>query len=101
VAFDGATETVLAFGSEGSNQAPSLSGNQAYVLRLYSIAPKRRLLARLRVDQTVALEVVGLPLPPKETSAAVDRIMQLLAFGWVVLGGLLVSMFVREIRRGH
>jgi hypothetical protein len=99
VTVKGAKETPFAYGTEGTSPAPWLSAGNAYVFRLYSIAPKRRLLARLRIDQTAGLEVVGRPLPPPITSHVVDRILQLLSFGWVALAALLASMYVIEVSR--
>ncbi len=99
VTANGAKETPFAYGTEGTSPAPWLSAGNAYVFRLYSIAPKRRLLARLRIDQTAGLEVVGRPLPPPITSHVVDRILQLLSFGWVALAALLASMYVIEVSR--
>jgi hypothetical protein len=101
ITSDSPKEMVIAYGSEGTNQEPWLASVKTYVLRLYSIAPRRKLLARLRVGRETKLEVVGRPLAPKETSPAIDRILQLVSIGWIAVGVLLASMFVIETRRGH
>lgn len=94
----GPKETFFAWGTEGSSSAPWLSANQAYVFRLYSIAPRRRLLARLRVDKTASLEVVGLPQAPAMTSPVENRLLQLLPFGFTAVLALLATMYIREVR---
>ena len=53
-------------GPKGPFQTPWLSAGNAYVLRLYSIAPRRRLLARLRIDKTATLTVVGRTARPDD-----------------------------------
>jgi hypothetical protein len=97
----GFKEFVIGFGSEEANPVPLLAGVKAYELRLYSTAPKRKLLARLRADRGATVEIVGRPLAPRQTSPVVDRILQLTAFGWIAVGVLLASLFVIEIRRGY
>lgn len=99
VTANGGKETLFAYGSEGTIPTPWLSAGNAYVLRLYSIAPRRRLLARLRIDKTATLTVVGRPLAPMMTSPAVDRVLQLISFGWIAVAALLASIYVIEVRR--
>jgi hypothetical protein len=102
VTADGTKEAVFAYGTEGTTPAPWLAANSVYVLRLYSLAPTRRLLARIQIDHTAATsEIVGRPLTPPITPSAVDRVLQLLSFAWVALAALLVSMYVIEARRGR
>jgi hypothetical protein len=92
-------ETVFVFGPEGSASAPWLSLGSAYVFRIYSLAPKRRLLARLRVDhQTSSLEVVSLSQAPNVTSPAENRMLQLIPFGAALFFALLTATYVREVR---
>lgn len=98
---DGAHETLFAYGTEGTSPAPWLSARGTTVLRLFSIAPKRRLLARLTIDHKAALEVVGEPAAPKATSGAIDRLLQILAFGWPAVAAALVAMYVVELRHGN
>ena len=94
----GSKEAFFAWATEGSSSAPWLSANQAYVFRLYSVAPRRRLLARLRVDKTTSLEIVGLPQAPTMTSLVENRLLQLLPFGFAAALALLATMYVRELR---
>ena len=99
VTANDAKETPFAYGPEGTSPAPWLSAANAYVFRLYSIAPKRRLLARLRIDQNGETRSHWSAIPPPMTSHFVDRVLQLLSFGWVALAALLASMYVIEVRR--
>jgi hypothetical protein len=71
------------------------------VFRLYSIVSGHRLLARLKVGQEQApAELVAAPRKPRITSPVVNRLLQLLAFGSLVILALLAVMHVREVRRG-
>lgn len=100
VKSSGLGERFFAYSPEGSAPAPWLSFYHTYIFQLYSIAPKRRLLARLRVDRTASLEVVGRPQAPNMTSPAEDRLLQLLPFTYAVLLTVLAAMYIREARRG-
>lgn len=101
VTTNGTKETLFAYGTEGTSPAPWLSAGNTYVLRLYSIAPRRRLLARLRIDKTATLAVVGQPVAPPMTSPALDRVLQLISFGWIAVAALLASMYVMKVSRDH
>jgi hypothetical protein len=94
----GSTEAFFAWGTEGSSSAPWLSAKRRYVFRLYSIAPRRQLLARLRLSKTASLEVVGTPQSPAMTSSIENRLLQLLPFGFVAGLVSLFLMYVREVR---
>jgi hypothetical protein len=100
VSSNGPKETFFAWGPEGSASAPWLSSNHTYVFRLYSIAPKRRLLARLRVRNTAYLEVLGSSQAPTMTSPVENRLLQLLPFVFATLITVLAVMYVREVRSG-
>jgi hypothetical protein len=100
VSSSGLKETFFAWSPEGSAAAPWLSADHAYVFRLYSIAPKRRLLARLQVDKTAFFESVAQSQAPNMTSAAENRLLQLLPFGFAALLVLLTTMYIREVRNG-
>jgi hypothetical protein len=101
VTTNGTQETLFAYGAEGTKPVPWLSAGNTYVLRLYSIAPRRRLLARLRIDKTATFAAVGQPVGPPMTSPALDRVLQLISFGWIAVAGLLVSMYVVKTRHDH
>jgi hypothetical protein len=90
----------FAWGAEGAALAPWLSAGRAYVFRLYSIAPTRRLLARLQVNKTASLEVVALPRAPRATSPVENRLLELLSFGFIAFLALLAAMYVREVQHG-
>lgn len=99
VSAAGGKETFFAWGSEASAPAPWLSVGQVYIFRLYSIAYGRQLLARLRVDQTTALQTVALPRAPRLTSPFENRLLQLLSFGSIAFLLWLAAMHMREVRR--
>lgn len=101
VTINGTKETLFAYGVEGTSPAPWLSTGNTYILRLYSIAPRRRLLARLRIDKTATFTVVGQPVAPPVTSPALDRVLQLISFGWIAVVALLASMYVMKVRHDH
>jgi hypothetical protein len=90
---------VFASGSEGSAPAPWLTVGHVYVFRLYSTVSGRRLLARLKIGQPAALEVVALPANPQITSGVVNRLLQVLAFCLIPLLALLAAMHVRDVTR--
>jgi hypothetical protein len=94
----GLAEKFFAYSPEGSAPAPWLSIHRTYVFQLYSIAPKRRLLARLHVNRTASLEVVSRPQAPSMTSPVENRFLQLLPFAFSALILVLAVMYIREVR---
>jgi hypothetical protein len=97
MASDRMQETAVAFGSEGSQSIPAMSVGQLYVFRLYSIDSNRqRLLARLTVGRGEPLDVVALAPTPKTTSPAINRVLQLLPFAWMVLFAMLGGLYLRD-----
>jgi hypothetical protein len=99
VTVNGGKEVLYASSAEGSSTAPWISVGQAYVFRLYSTGSGHRLLARLRVGKaTVVIESV--PRAPAVTSSIVNRLLQLISFGGVLLLATLAALYVREARRG-
>lgn len=93
-------EALFGSGADGSAPAPWISPGRIYVFRLYSIVSGRRLLARLKVgEQQSPAEVVAVPQRPRITSAAINRLLQILAIGSVFLLALLVASYAREARR--
>lgn len=92
------SEALVAWGTEGSSATSRLLANHVYLFRLYSLAPRRQLLAQLRVDKTASLEIVSLPQAPAMTSPVENRLLQLLPFGFVVVLLFLMIMYIREIR---
>jgi hypothetical protein len=95
---EGAKEVLFTSASEGTASAPWIAPGHTYVFKLYSTTSGRRLLARLKVGHAPALTIVAIPTPPRRTSALVDRLLQIFAFGSVVLLALLTAMHVREAR---
>jgi hypothetical protein len=91
-------ETLFGYGAEGSSAAPWISAGQVYVLKLYSIGLGRRLLARLTVGRGEPLDVVAFAPVPQPTSAAVNRLLQLLSFGWIAMLAVLGSLYARDLR---
>jgi hypothetical protein len=101
VSSAGSKEALFASGADGSAPAPWISVGRSYVFRLYSIISGHRLLARLKVGQEeAAAELVAVPQKPRSTSPVVNRLLQLLAFGSLVVLALLAAMHVREVRHG-
>lgn len=100
VSSNGLKEAFFAWGTEGTALAPWLSAGRSYVFRLYSIAPTRRLLARLQVNKTTSLEVLALPQAPRTTSPVENRLLELLSYGFIAVLALLAAMYVREVRHG-
>jgi hypothetical protein len=100
VSSEGPKEVLFASASDGSAAAPWIAVGRSYVFRLYSTVSGRRLLARLKIGRAAALEVVALPQSPRSTSPVVDRLLQLLSFGALILLGLLSAIYVRDVRRG-
>lgn len=98
VSLDGGKEMFFAWGNEASALAPWISANHTYVFRLYSIAYGRRLLARLRVDQTASLQVVAQAPAPRSTSPIENRLLQILSFASIAFLFCLALMHVREAR---
>jgi hypothetical protein len=98
VAPDGAKEVLFASGPEGSASASWIAPGQSYVFRLYSLVSGRRLLARLKIGQNTAAEVVALPPSPKVTSAPIDRLLQVLSFAAVAILVLLAAVYLRDLR---
>ncbi len=91
-------ELVIAFGPEGSSSAPAISVGHVYVFRLYSIALGRRLLARLTIGRGRPIDVVVALAPvPKTTSSAVNRLLQLVPFGWIAVFAVLGGLYAREV----
>lgn len=99
VSAEGGSEELFASGPSGTVPASWIAIGHTYIFRLYSTISGRRLLARLKVGQPAALEVIALPQKPKITPAVVDRLLQLLSFGSALLLALLAVMYVREVRR--
>jgi hypothetical protein len=99
VSSNGLKETFFAWGPEGSASAPWLSAGHAFVFRLYSTAPTRRLLARLQVDKMAPAEIVAMAQAPRATSTSENRLLELLSFGLIFFLALLAAMYVREVRK--
>ncbi len=93
-----AKEVLFTSAPEGTASAPWIAPGRTYVFKLYSTISGRRLLARLKVGQAPALAIVAIPPSPGRTSALVDRMLQLFAFGSIVLLALLTAMHVRDAR---
>jgi hypothetical protein len=98
VSPEGGPAILFVSGPEGVAPAPWIEVGSTYVFRLYSIVSGRRLLARLKVGRSTGFDVVAVPQKPKITSHTVDRVLQLLSFGSVLLLALLAVMCVREVR---
>ncbi|MGH2853701.1 MAG: hypothetical protein ACRDLF_05870 [Solirubrobacteraceae bacterium] len=97
MASDRMKETAVAFGSEGLKPVPAMSVGQLYVFRLYSIdSNQRRLLARLTVGRGEPLDVVALAPAPKATAPAINRVLQLLPFAWMIIFAVLGGLYLRE-----
>jgi hypothetical protein len=92
-------ETLFAVGPEGSNPAPWISARQRYIFRLYSLDSGRRLIARLAVGQNEPLDVVMPAQTPRMTSPFVNRLLQVLPYGFVALLTLLTALYLRDLRR--
>lgn len=93
-------ETLFGTGADGSAPAPWITVGHSYVFRLYSIVSGRRLLARLTVGrQQSPAEVVALPRKPKITPPAVNRLLQILAIGSILLLAAFAVAHARELRR--
>ena len=91
---------MIATGDAGSAETPWFKPRSAAEFRLYTTAPSRRLLARLRVgsDSVARTEVVAMPPRPRDTPAVIDRLLQLLPFAGLVALGLLATSWLREAR---
>jgi hypothetical protein len=99
VTVNGGHETLVAYGTKTTTSAPWLISGHGYTLRLYSIAPVRRLLAQLRVTKKPELELVGTPAAPTITSPAVDSLLELLSYIWIPAVALLGSTYILAVRR--
>ena len=95
---EGAKEVLFTSAPEGIASAPWIAPGRTYVFKLYSTISGRILLAQLKVGQAPALTVLAVPPSPRRTSALIDRLLQLFAFGSVVLLALLTTMHIREVR---
>lgn len=97
---DESKEALFGTGADGSAPAPWISIGRSYVFRLYSIVSGRQLLARLKVGQRQApAELVALPQRPRITPSAVNRLLQIVAIGSVLVLALLAVMHAWELRR--
>jgi AhpD family alkylhydroperoxidase len=92
---------VFASGPSGSAEAPWIAAGQVYEFRLYATGSGRRLLARLTIGTAAAAQtdVLAPPRSPRDTPAAVDRLLQMLPFAGLVAFGVLATSWLREVRR--
>jgi hypothetical protein len=89
----------VAYGPEGTSAVLQLTDHMTYTWRLYSLAPRRRLLGTIEFPgQTQAGSLLA-PFPPRQTSHAANLLLEFVSFVWVPIFALLGLRYLLELRR--